>query len=97
MMASTNDIFSEFEGIRQRMERTWRQVLNAALHAEKREEPSRLAVLGVAAGKKPDAKAKTAASPTAVEAPTEGRTGAKETDSSEVKSRQPMPRPQRKP
>ena len=48
MMTSTNDIFSEFEGIRQRMERTWRQVLNAALHAEKREEPSRLAVPGVA-------------------------------------------------
>jgi hypothetical protein len=88
MMTSTNDIFSEFEGIRRRMERTWRRA---------REEPSRLAVLGVAAGKKPDAKAKTAARPTAVEAPTEGRTGAKETDSSEVKSRQPMPRPQRKP
>ena len=48
MMTSTNDIFSEFEGIRRRMERTWRQVLNAALHAEKREEPSRLAVLETA-------------------------------------------------
>jgi ATP-dependent Lon protease len=41
-------------------------VLNAALHAEKREEPSRLAVLGVAAGKKPNAKAKAVARPTAV-------------------------------
>jgi len=41
-------------------------VLNAALHAEKREEPSRLAVLGVAAGKKPSAKAKAVARPTAV-------------------------------
>jgi hypothetical protein len=39
MMASTNDIFSEFEGIRRRMERTWPRA---------REEPSRLAVLGVA-------------------------------------------------
>ena len=27
MMTSTNDIFSEFEGIRRRMERAWRQVL----------------------------------------------------------------------
>jgi len=27
MMTSTNDIFSEFEGIRRRMEKTWRQVL----------------------------------------------------------------------
>jgi len=25
MMTSTNDIFSEFEGIRRRMERTWRR------------------------------------------------------------------------
>jgi endonuclease YncB( thermonuclease family) len=143
MMTSTNDIFSEFEGIRRRMERTWRQVLgppgsprfsppvleppadiyetaesvvvvveiagikdqdveisvdgNTLTIRGQREEPSRLAVLGVAAGKKPDAKAKTAARPTAVEAPTERQTGAKETDSSEVKSRQPMPRPQRKP
>jgi ATP-dependent Lon protease len=72
-------------------------VLNAALHAEKREEPSRLAVLEGAAGGKPDVKAKTAARTTAVEAPTERRTGAKETDSSEVKSRQRMPRPHRKP
>ena len=39
MMTPTNDIFSEFEGIRRRMERTWRRA---------REEPSRLAVPGVA-------------------------------------------------
>ncbi|MCJ7509833.1 MAG: hypothetical protein MUP14_02975 [Dehalococcoidia bacterium] len=39
MMTSTNDIFSEFEGIRRRMERTWLRA---------REEPSRLAVMGVA-------------------------------------------------
>jgi hypothetical protein len=45
MMTSTNDIFSEFEGIHRRMERTWRRA---------REEPSRLAVLETAsAGPKP--------------------------------------------
>jgi len=27
MMTSTDDIFSEFEGIRRRMEKTWQQVL----------------------------------------------------------------------
>jgi hypothetical protein len=53
--------------------------------------------MAAAARKKPTAKAKTAARPTAVEAPRERRTGAKETDSSEVKSRQPMPHHQREP
>jgi len=27
MMTSTDDVFSEFEGIRRRMEKTWQQVL----------------------------------------------------------------------
>ena len=30
MMTSTDDIFSEFEGIRRRMEKTWQQVLGPA-------------------------------------------------------------------
>jgi ATP-dependent Lon protease len=73
------------------------EVLNAALHAEEREEPSRLAVAEAAAGRKPRAKAKAVAGLAAVEAPRERRAKAKETESSEVKPRQGMARPQREP
>jgi len=57
-MTSMDDIFSELEGVRESLEIVMVEhvddVLNVALHAEKREEPSRLAVAEAGSADRPE-------------------------------------------